>query len=56
MIAACVEAYSLTRDTTWHWAARRCFERFLGRNDLGQPLFDAFAYFSNSIRGLGFSR
>jgi hypothetical protein len=36
-----VEAYSLTRDTTWHWAARRCFEWFLGRNDLGQPLYDS---------------
>jgi hypothetical protein len=41
MIAACVEAYSLTRDPTWHWAARRCFEWFLGRNDLGQPLYDS---------------
>jgi len=41
MIAACVEAYSLTRDTTWHRAARRCFEWFLGRNDLGQPLYDS---------------
>ena len=24
-----------------HRAARRCFEWFLGRNDLGQPLYDS---------------
>src|ERR1700730_3554564 len=41
MISACVEAYSLTRDVTWHRAARRCFEWFLGRNDLGLPLYDS---------------
>src|SRR5260221_1781207 len=34
MIAACVESYSLTRDSTSQRAARRCFEWFLGRNDL----------------------
>jgi glycosyltransferase involved in cell wall biosynthesis len=39
-ISACLEAYALTRDPTWHRAARRCFEWFLGRNDLGQPLYD----------------
>jgi hypothetical protein len=41
MISACVEAYSLTRDAKWHRAACRCFEWFLGRNDLGQPLYDS---------------
>ena len=41
MISACVEAYSLTRDEYWQRAARRCFEWFLGRNDLGQPLYDS---------------
>ena len=41
MIAACVEAYALTGDSTWHRAARRCFEWFLGRNDLGQSLYDS---------------
>jgi hypothetical protein len=41
MISACIEAYALTRDATWYRAARRCFEWFLGRNDLGQPLYDA---------------
>jgi glycosyltransferase involved in cell wall biosynthesis len=40
MISACLEAYSLTRDEYWRRAARRCFEWFLGRNDLGQPLYD----------------
>ncbi len=41
MIAACVEAYALTHDLTWQRAARRCFEWFLGRNDLGQALYDS---------------
>ena len=41
MVAACVEAYSLTQDVTWQQAARRCFEWFLGRNDLGQALYDS---------------
>jgi glycosyltransferase involved in cell wall biosynthesis len=40
MVSACLEAYSVTRDDFWHKAARRCFEWFLGRNDLGQPLYD----------------
>jgi len=40
MISACLEAYALTREDTWYRAARRCFEWFLGRNDLGQPLYD----------------
>ena len=41
MIAACVEAYSLTSDSIWQRAARRCFEWFLGRNDLGESLYDS---------------
>jgi len=41
MIAACVEAYSLTGDLIWQRAARRCFEWFLGRNDLGESLYDS---------------
>ena len=40
MISACLEAYALTREEYWQSAARRCFEWFLGRNDLGQPLYD----------------
>lgn len=40
MISACLEAFSVTRDAFWQAAARRCFDWFLGRNDLGQPLYD----------------
>ncbi len=40
MVSACLEAYAATRDHSWHRAARLCFEWFLGRNDLGQPLYD----------------
>ncbi len=40
MVSACLEAFGVTRDDFWHRAARRCFEWFLGRNDLGQPLYD----------------
>ena len=41
MISACLEAYALNPRCGWHRAARRCFEWFLGRNDLGQPLYDS---------------
>lgn len=41
MISACVEAFSVTGDPWWRDAARCCFEWFLGRNDLGLPLYDA---------------
>jgi glycosyltransferase involved in cell wall biosynthesis len=41
MVSACLEAYSVTRDEDWRRAARRCFEWFLGRNDLGLSLYDA---------------
>jgi glycosyltransferase involved in cell wall biosynthesis len=40
MVSACLEAYFVTRDPEWHAAARRCFDWFLGRNDLGQALYD----------------
>jgi len=40
MVSACLEAFGVTRDEFWHTAARRCFEWFLGRNDLGQSLYD----------------
>ena len=40
MLSACLEAFAVTRDEYWHSAARRCFEWFLGRNDLGEPLYD----------------
>jgi len=40
MVSACLEAYSATRDVYWRRGARLCFEWFLGRNDLGLPLYD----------------
>ena len=40
MVSACLEAYALTQDKVWHRAARRCFEWFLGRNDLELSLYD----------------
>jgi glycosyltransferase involved in cell wall biosynthesis len=39
-VSACLEAYAITRDEYWKRAADRCFEWFLGRNDLGQSLYD----------------
>ncbi|WP_246145799.1 glycosyltransferase family 4 protein [Brevifollis gellanilyticus] len=41
MVSACVTAYQLTNDAVWSREARRAFEWFLGRNDLGLPLYDA---------------
>jgi glycosyltransferase involved in cell wall biosynthesis len=41
MVAACLEAYRVTRDERWWSDARRAFEWFLGRNDLGIPLYDS---------------
>jgi glycosyltransferase involved in cell wall biosynthesis len=40
LLAACLEAYRTTRDERWHTEAAKCFQWFLGRNDLGQPLYD----------------
>jgi uncharacterized protein YyaL (SSP411 family) len=39
-VSACLEAFAVTRDNYWQRAAQRCFEWFLGRNDLGQALYD----------------
>jgi glycosyltransferase involved in cell wall biosynthesis len=39
-IAACLEAYRDTDDPAWYEEARIAFEWFLGRNDIGQPLYD----------------
>jgi hypothetical protein len=33
-------AYDVTGEQSWAGHARRCFEWFLGRNDLGVPLYD----------------
>jgi len=40
-VAACIEAYNATSDMFWVAEARRAFEWFLGRNDLGLALYDA---------------
>ncbi|HLF26694.1 MAG TPA: glycosyltransferase family 4 protein [Anaerolineae bacterium] len=39
-VAACLEAYRLTGHEHWRREARYAFEWFLGRNDLGLPLYD----------------
>jgi hypothetical protein len=39
-ISACIEAYQATNDMFWVGEARRAFEWFLGRNDLGLALYD----------------
>jgi hypothetical protein len=40
-VAACSSAYQATGDALWVIEARRAFEWFLGRNDLGLALYDA---------------
>lgn len=39
-VSACLEAYRVTLDATWKLEANRAFEWFLGRNDLGVPVYD----------------
>lgn len=39
-VSACLEAYGATNDKFWLIEANRAFEWFLGRNDLGEPLYD----------------
>ncbi|WP_043586109.1 glycosyltransferase family 4 protein [Geminisphaera colitermitum] len=39
-VSACLEAYGATNDNFWLTEAYRAFEWFLGRNDLGEPLYD----------------
>jgi glycosyltransferase involved in cell wall biosynthesis len=46
-IGACLTAYEATREERWSREAVLCFEWFLGRNDLQQPLFD---YLSGGCR------
>lgn len=41
MTSACIAAYRATEDPFWLQEARVAFEWFLGRNDLGQPVYDA---------------
>ena len=40
-VSACIEAYQTTNDAFWIAEARRAFEWFLGRNDLGLALYDS---------------
>jgi glycosyltransferase involved in cell wall biosynthesis len=39
-VSACLDAYRATQDAAWLTEARSAFEWFLGRNDLGQDLYD----------------
>ena len=39
--SACIEAFHATGDMFWVTEARRAFEWFLGRNDLGRALYDS---------------
>ncbi len=41
MVSACLDAWRATGGERWRAEARRAFEWFLGRNDLGLPLYDA---------------
>ncbi len=41
MVCACLEAFRATQDAAWPREAKRAFEWFLGRNDLGLPLYDS---------------
>jgi glycosyltransferase involved in cell wall biosynthesis len=40
-VSACIEAYYATGDMFWEAEARKAFEWFLGRNDLGLALYDS---------------
>ena len=40
MLDACLEARNVTGDERWVREARRCFNWFLGKNDLEEPLYD----------------
>ncbi len=41
MVSACLEAFRMTQDPAWSREARRAFDWFLGRNDLGLPIYDS---------------
>ncbi len=41
MVSACLEAFRATADEVWKTEAKRAFEWFLGRNDLGLPIYDS---------------
>lgn len=41
MVSACYKAYQVTSEKFWRDSAKTCFEWFLGRNDLGLPLYNS---------------
>jgi glycosyltransferase involved in cell wall biosynthesis len=41
MVSACLSAFHATQDPAWSAEAKRAFEWFLGRNDLGVALYDS---------------
>ena len=40
MVSACLTAFRTTGDPAWSKEAKRAFEWFLGRNDLGLAVYD----------------
>ncbi|MCM2375042.1 glycosyltransferase family 4 protein [Aporhodopirellula aestuarii] len=40
MVSASIEAFALNKDAFWSEQAHLAFDWFLGRNDLGQPIYD----------------
>lgn len=40
MVSASIEAFAFTKDPFWSEQAHLAFDWFLGRNDLGQPIYD----------------
>jgi glycosyltransferase involved in cell wall biosynthesis len=43
LLSACIEAWRITGDPAWGTEAEWAFEWFLGRNDLGVPLYNPFS-------------
>lgn len=41
MVSASIEAFAATNDAKWCEQAHLAFDWFLGRNDLGEPIYDA---------------
>ncbi|TWU46958.1 glycosyltransferase family 4 protein [Rubripirellula reticaptiva] len=41
MVSASIEAFAVAKDSFWNEQAHLAFDWFLGRNDLGQPIYDA---------------
>ena len=37
LVEACIEAYHVTQDKVWLHEANRCFQWFMGNNDLKVP-------------------